>query len=171
MSLGPKLKDYILKREGALTEGYFDNYIEENWLLENMPIKELRNTPNDLFEHLVLRLIKVSMPYWLRVEDGISMMNSLETRVPFLDGELIDYALSIPNKDHYNKGKNKSMLRDSFKDLPLHILKQKTKAQRPGSTKRLIFQVFQEEAKDVFNYSNQLFSKSLTDKYVNDLKL
>lgn len=38
------------------------------------------------------------LPGILTVEDRVSMSHSLEVRVPFLDNDLVDYALTIPNE-------------------------------------------------------------------------
>ena len=35
------------------------------------------------------------MPQWLRLEDGISMANSIESRVPYLDHKLVEESLSF----------------------------------------------------------------------------
>lgn len=67
----------------------------------------------------------------LLVEDKISMHHSLETRVPFLDNDLVDFALQIPNKLKLNfdpansdmgGNQGKLILRDSMSDfLPSRI--------------------------------------------------
>jgi asparagine synthase (glutamine-hydrolysing) len=67
--------------------------------------------------HLVLRndmLVKTDM---------MSMANSLEVRVPFLDHEHVNYVFSLPW--HYKAGKHarKQILRDAFRDvLPSSVL-------------------------------------------------
>ena len=38
----------------------------------------------------------------LIVEDKLSMANSLETRVPFLDNDLVDFAMAVPLKYKLN---------------------------------------------------------------------
>lgn len=40
--------------------------------------------------------LKTFLPGLLLVEDKLSMANSLETRVPFLDNDLVDFALKLP---------------------------------------------------------------------------
>src|SRR5947208_16198042 len=40
--------------------------------------------------------LKTFLPGLLLVEDKISMAHSLETRVPFLDNDLVDFALALP---------------------------------------------------------------------------
>lgn len=54
----------------------------------------------------------------LQVVDKISMAHTIETRVPFLDNDLVDYCLNyIPSELRYNK----QVLKSAFMDLPLEI--------------------------------------------------
>jgi asparagine synthase (glutamine-hydrolysing) len=59
----------------------------------------------------------------LVVEDRVSMANSLEARVPFLDNELVDIALRIPVHLQYDASSGKRILREAMRDLlPEHVL-------------------------------------------------
>ena len=53
----------------------------------------------------------------LMVDDKLSMAHSLETRVPFLDNELVDFAVRIPSDFKWQKGEGKKVLRAAFKSL------------------------------------------------------
>ncbi|MBL4592614.1 MAG: asparagine synthase (glutamine-hydrolyzing), partial [Flavobacteriales bacterium] len=55
--------------------------------------------------------------------DRMTMANSVEGRVPFLDHRIIEFAHSIPRKYKLsNKGKTKVVLKDAFKnDLPNYV--------------------------------------------------
>jgi asparagine synthase (glutamine-hydrolysing) len=55
-------------------------------------------TKEDLLSASLYFELKTFLPGLLLVEDKVSMAHSLETRVPFLDNELVDYALQIPGK-------------------------------------------------------------------------
>ncbi len=56
--------------------------------------------------------------------DAMSMANSLEARVPYLDNEVIDLALSIPSALKVRRGVRKWILREAFAGcLPERILK------------------------------------------------
>ena len=46
------------------------------------------------------------------------MAHSLEVRHPFLDHRLVDFALSLPPEWQFNRGRTKSLLRQSFPELP-----------------------------------------------------
>ena len=53
----------------------------------------------------------------LVVEDRVSMANSLEARVPFLDNELVELALRIPVRLQYDASSGKRILREAMKGL------------------------------------------------------
>jgi asparagine synthase (glutamine-hydrolysing) len=53
----------------------------------------------------------------LVVEDRVSMANSLEARVPFLDNELVELALRIPVHLQYDASSGKRILREAMKGL------------------------------------------------------
>ena len=64
----------------------------------------------------------------LRYEDRNSMAFSLESRVPFLDYRLVEYAFSLPDRCRINNGWTKAILRDSMKNvLPEEIRMRKDK--------------------------------------------
>ena len=49
--------------------------------------------------------------------DRCSMANSLETRAPFLDRELMEYVATLPDEYKLDGGRSKAILRDAFADL------------------------------------------------------
>ena len=49
--------------------------------------------------------------------DLMSMANSLEVRVPFLDYELVNYVFSLPDSFKIHKNKGKRILQDAFSDV------------------------------------------------------
>lgn len=69
----------------------------------------------------------VKMPDdFLIVEDSMSMANSVESRVPFLDNNLIDFCFSLPNKFKIKRDVGKYLLRKMMKNiLPEKIIKRK----------------------------------------------
>jgi asparagine synthase (glutamine-hydrolysing) len=51
--------------------------------------------------------------------DSMSMANSLEVRVPFLDHEIVDFAMNLPDSFKINEHSQKRILQDTFRnDLP-----------------------------------------------------
>jgi asparagine synthase (glutamine-hydrolysing) len=58
----------------------------------------LAKTPEDYINHSLYFEAKTFLHGLLVVEDKLSMAHSLETRVPFLDNDLVDFAQKIPVK-------------------------------------------------------------------------
>ena len=86
-----------------LKKKYSYKFFEEkcfNNLLKNRMFNEL------LFENI---------PTMLYEDDRNHMFNSIENRSPFLDKDLVEYAMSLPNEFLIKNGTAKFILRDSFK--------------------------------------------------------
>ncbi|MBK7887772.1 MAG: asparagine synthase (glutamine-hydrolyzing) [Bacteroidetes bacterium] len=75
------------------------------------------------FNKILLNDCKLVLPGdMLTKVDLMSMANSLEVRVPFLDVEVVDFAFSLPASFKINKTSQKRILRDSFGHLlPVEI--------------------------------------------------
>jgi asparagine synthase (glutamine-hydrolysing) len=63
----------------------------------------------------------------LVVEDKLSMAHGLEARVPFLDNELVDFALRIPGRVRNGSSEGKRLLRDAARGLLPDALVEKPK--------------------------------------------
>ncbi|HTC61836.1 MAG TPA: asparagine synthase (glutamine-hydrolyzing) [Candidatus Saccharimonadales bacterium] len=73
-------------------------------------------------------LIRTSIPALLHHEDRNSMAHSVETRLPFLDYELVEFAVNCPTSLKLQGGWSKWMLRTALKGtLPETIRLRKTK--------------------------------------------
>jgi len=62
-----------------------------------------------------------SVPALTHYEDRNSMAHSLEVRHPFLDHRVVDFALSVPPELQFHRGWTKSILRESFIELPEEV--------------------------------------------------
>jgi len=67
------------------------------------------NTPEEYVNHSLYFEAKTFLHGLLVVEDKLSMANSLETRVPFLDNDLVDFAQRVPV--HLKLGNLQSVIR------------------------------------------------------------
>jgi asparagine synthase (glutamine-hydrolysing) len=68
------------------------------------------------------------LPALLQVEDRMSMAHGLESRVPFLDHPLIEFAATIPPALKYPGGRLKELLRASYEDkLPTSLFQREDK--------------------------------------------
>lgn len=82
----------------------------------------------DLNRALRSDLTRYSIPQLLRYEDKNSMRWSIETRVPFLDYRLVEYAMSLPSGCKIRKGTTKYILRKALRGLvPERILNRSDK--------------------------------------------
>jgi len=68
-------------------------------------------------------------------DDVVTMENSIELRVPFLDRKLIEYSLKIPSKYKLNEEQSKIILRDIAKEIgiPVQFAERKKRAAQYGS--------------------------------------
>ena len=71
---------------------------------------------------LALNLLRTSLPANLCSGDRNSMAHGIESRYPFLDYQLVDFALQLPDNAYNDRGWGKSILRNALADkLPPEI--------------------------------------------------
>ena len=63
---------------------------------DQFPDTEAPRTPEDYVNHSLYLEAKTFLPGLFVVEDKLSMAHSLESRVPFLDNDLVDFAQRVP---------------------------------------------------------------------------
>ena len=71
--------------------------------------------------------LKYFLPSLLHVEDRMSMAFGLESRVPFLDNELVDLSMSIPSKEKFDGHNLKEYSLKHLNKLPKEIINRKDK--------------------------------------------
>ena len=85
-------------------------------------------TKDDLNKRLWEDIAVRSLPPLLRYEDRNSMAFSIESRVPFLDNDLVDFILSLPPSLKIRNGWSKYIMRRSLRDyLPGKIRRRRWK--------------------------------------------
>jgi asparagine synthase (glutamine-hydrolysing) len=72
---------------------------------------------DDLKRRLVADLQTFSLPSLLRYEDRNSMAFSMESRLPFLDQELVDWVLRLPPSAIVHEGWSRAILRDGLRGI------------------------------------------------------
>ncbi|MFA5974178.1 MAG: asparagine synthase (glutamine-hydrolyzing) [Lentimicrobiaceae bacterium] len=139
---------------------------------DQTPFK-LTNVPGTKLDSFLYNLMfSTSLPSLLQYEDRNSMAFSIESRVPFLDHRLVEFAFSLHNDDKIKGIETKRILRQSLKNvLPEAIVTRKDKKGfvTPGETKWLRGPL--SHLTDI-NYSNLSFLrkdlvKSIMDKHRN----
>ena len=61
---------------------------------------------------------KCLLPALLQVEDRMSMAHGLESRVPFLDHALVEFAATVPADIKFQGGHMKHLLKLAFNERP-----------------------------------------------------
>ncbi len=96
---------------------------------------------------------KTLLPALLHVEDRMSMAHGLESRVPFLDHSIIEFAATIPADKKFKDGTLKMILtKASGNVLPKEVLERKNKMGFPVPLNMWINNELKDYVKDVFDY-------------------
>ena len=94
---------------------------------------------------------KTLLPSLLQVEDRMSMAHGVESRVPFLDHPLIEFAATVPADIKFKDGQLKHLLRDAFsKELPPEILGRRDKMGFPVPLKEWFASELNEFVLEIF---------------------
>ena len=115
---------YLNEKKNNLAKEIKNKNVITEWLKNNQYNPSLKK--KSLKDFLKYRIVKTHIPYWLRVEDEISMNNSIETRVPFLDHIVVEKTFLKNSDIFFSRNKNKNILRKIYsKNLKRIILDQK----------------------------------------------
>jgi len=88
---------------------------------------------------------KCLLPALLHVEDRMSMAHGLESRVPFLDHPLVEFAATVPANIKFEGGQSKHLLKKAFSEhIPPEIVSRRDKMGFPVPLKEW----FQNELRD-----------------------
>lgn len=116
--------DIDVFRERAFSEGLPADFVPAEW------VRDRRSGADEqsLVERALHWDFQTKLPDdFLVVEDRMSMAHSLESRVPFLDNDLVDLALSLPQSEKFGSGSiggttGKKVLREAMRDrLPAAV--------------------------------------------------
>jgi len=111
----------LKKRSGYIRSVYLHNF-------ECAEMKQMSEAYLDIKKLQFLEIEKTQLPHLLKYEDKNSMRHSVETRLPFLDYNVLETALSIKNEYKIKNGWTKYVLRKAVeKLLPASIVWRKNK--------------------------------------------
>ncbi len=79
------------------------------------------NQINDLTCFMKAEFTTFQLPYYLLSDDRTSMAHRVETRHPFLDYRIVEFAYSLPESHYIKNGWSKYIVRKSMNDLPENI--------------------------------------------------
>ena len=114
------------------------------------PLPRRVSSMKDLLKRrLHLALFDSHLPHYLRIEDRNSMQHSLESRLPFLDHRLAEFAFSVPASLFMKDGLNKALLRESMAGiLPDAVRLRTQKFGFPVPFEAAIVERFYDEVRD-----------------------
>ncbi|RKD23973.1 asparagine synthase (glutamine-hydrolyzing) [Ammoniphilus oxalaticus] len=92
--------------------------------------------------------------------DKMTMANSLELRVPFVDPKVFEFAATIPTKYKIANGTTKYVLREAMKDLLPPQIKSRKKLGFPVPTRHWL-------KHDFYDWARNLIYTSETDEWIN----
>jgi asparagine synthase (glutamine-hydrolysing) len=119
-------------------------YLRRMSLMREFPDPQFSMLPSEgigHFDDVFLQHIQLMvLPGLLHFEDRNSMAFTIESRVPYLDHRLVEFAFSLPFEYKIRNGLTKAILRDSLRDFtPASILQRRDKKgfTTPGEVKWL----------------------------------
>lgn len=130
---------------------------------------------NDVFRSMLAYNLKYSaLPEYLRYEDRNSMAFTLESRLPFLDYRLVEWAMTLPAELKISGAASKRVLREMARPLiPAEIAKRTDKMgfvspqeqwQR-NELKPLLDSVFSQDIQGIFPFLNGAQIKAIYNRY------
>ncbi len=91
-------------------------------------LNDLASSYSDVNQLQELEIMHTNLPALLRYEDKNSMRYSIETRLPFIDYQTLEHAMSITVEDKIKNGWSKYVLREVLqKHLPKELVWRKNK--------------------------------------------
>ena len=121
--LSPELlKNKLIRYNQPWMASYFyEDYKDKSNFYNNF--FNVGNLNESVKNHLIYKL-----NHLLRVEDKNAMAHSIETRVPFLDHKLVEFALTIPSHEKVQNGQVKYILKKSLENhIPEEIIRRNNK--------------------------------------------
>ena len=82
---------------------------------------------NKLTDYLLSDFKTLTLPVYLKADDGNSMAFGVETRLPFMDYRIVDFGFSLPENFKIYNGWNKYFLRNAFTKINSEIKWRKDK--------------------------------------------
>tara|TARA_Y100001958_G_C21246029_1_gene576172 strand:+ start:191 stop:2017 length:1827 start_codon:yes stop_codon:yes gene_type:complete len=138
------------------------NYIRSYYKKNNRKFGSIK-------ERQILDIENFSIPPLTRYEDRNSMLYGIETRHPFLDHRLVEFALAVKEEHLINSGWNKYILRKSYPEIPKKIRFRKDKIGFQVSHESFLKNELNDMIFDLFNNS-KLNSYGIIDdnKFINE---
>ncbi|MBC8180150.1 asparagine synthase (glutamine-hydrolyzing) [candidate division KSB1 bacterium] len=124
---------------------------------------------SSFIDRIIYLELKHRLPELLLMRvDKMAMATSVETRVPYLDQELVEFALSIPSDLKYRNGVTKHILKEAAKGIiPDHVIERK-KTGFCGSAGNMVSNTIVDYAEHLINGSDWM-AETFNIDYMNTL--
>ncbi len=128
-SLRPRLDELLYSGEQRrITGGIFSRVATSSTSRQDAAHAEPSQDLSLLNSALWLKFTEKILPMWLRMEDRVSMAWSVESRLPFMDYRLVEFAFNLPDDLKLKDGYTKYILRQATQDiLPERIVSNRVK--------------------------------------------
>ncbi|HJV44588.1 MAG TPA: asparagine synthase (glutamine-hydrolyzing) [Bacillota bacterium] len=177
---GTKGKNFFIRGAKSVEERFFGNaLIFSEELKEKVVMSNLGTDPNYISPYDITASIYknaanyddvTKMQYldihtWLRGNilmkaDKMTMANSLELRVPFVDPKVFEFAAKIPTEYKIANGTTKHVLREAMKDILPSQIKTRKKLGFPVPTRVWLRGEF-------YSWAKELIQDAEVDEYIN----
>jgi asparagine synthase (glutamine-hydrolysing) len=122
------LKPLIKRRLSQRRKAFDERTLLRREYLSSRKAPNDERVQDDLKKRLLQDLTTYSLPSLLRYEDRNSMAHSIESRIPFLDQELVEWVFRLPESAIIRDGWSRAILRRGLRDaLPEKIRKRRWK--------------------------------------------
>ncbi|HEX3741995.1 MAG TPA: asparagine synthase (glutamine-hydrolyzing) [Terriglobales bacterium] len=189
-----KLAHTPLARDGnSWASLYFDNFLcafsekEQRSLLSNELLAEVaagapyesslqywNQSSGDMLQRLLYTDIKTYLVELLMKQDNMSMAASIESRVPFLDHVLVEFATNIPRQFQLRGLSGKRILKKAVQDLLPHSILYRQKLGFPTPWSRWLkgpqLQVIRELLLEPRSMNRRLFNRSEIERLFDEHK-
>lgn len=103
--------------ETAVPSWLNGSYLQALGVAPQVSAKFALTTPTSIHQLSHLQLTSTSVPMLLHWEDRNSMAHSVESRVPFLDYRLVEFAYSLDDTTKIRQGQTKAVLREAMRNI------------------------------------------------------
>ncbi|CAM5793866.1 MULTISPECIES: asparagine synthase (glutamine-hydrolyzing) [Brevibacillus] len=175
-----KGKNFLIRGSKTVEERFFGNALifseemKERVVTQDILHSESYRTPWSVTEEIykraqslddVTKMQYLDIHTWLRGNilmkaDKMTMANSLELRVPFIDTKVFEFAATIPTKYKIANGTTKHVLREAMKDFLPPEIKTRKKLGFPVPTRHWLKNEF-------YKWAKELIFESKVDHLIN----
>jgi asparagine synthase (glutamine-hydrolysing) len=119
----PRIRAFFLNRK---SQSFMNNQFQHKYDMRDS-LKEFKKIKN-LFGLQKMEIQEIQLSHLLKYADRNSMAFAIETRLPFLDYRLVEFACSLPSGYKIHDGWTKNVIREGMKGvIPEEIRKRKEK--------------------------------------------